>query len=504
MPIDEALRLTAELIDGATDRADEGGLELALRGVKSLLDKGAPAGATAHLHYMEANAWAGLARLRQPDERAVWAWRQPEVESELLALRRARHGEGFDALPAIRQAQILTNEANVLDTLGRSLDAIALYRRAQRLVPRFGMAGANLGVALLSLAVHHYDPGQVNLLMHAAWRCLTGALREHLEPGAAAYFDERASVISSRYPAEFLNNSRPFDEFSLGRTKSERAYRTWALEKGLFLNPLNALGAVSIAARDTLQLPGVVQPLNEGTGLLGMFQQIKQEFVSARYLAWEGVELKAVHFSDRDTLLVNTLDYAAYGLGLEKLKLAYRMAYSLLDKCAFLLNKYFGFGLKDNEVNLNRIWFVGGKQDRAKPNANLNPAIVDTANWPLRGLFWIARDLHDRDALADPIDPDAKELKAIRDHLEHKYLKVVEWTTPSDDKPDGLRDQYATPIAQGALEQKLLHLLSLARSAIVYTALGVHCEERRRQSTRQQDGIVAPLHFPMVDDRFKR
>jgi len=75
-------------------------------------------------------------------------------------------------------------------------------------------------------------------------------------------------------------------------------------------------------------------------------------------------------------------------------------------------------------VNLNRVWFTAG--DPKKP---LNPAIVDTSNWPLRGLFWLARDFYDKDTFAT-IEPDAPELKAIRDHLEHKYLKVHDVVIP--------------------------------------------------------------------------
>lgn len=250
------------------------------------------------------------------------------------------------------------------------------------------------------------------------------------------------------------------------------------------------------------RFPGMAVDLGEGPGLLGMFTQIKQEFVSARFLAWEGVATDRPHFSDRETYLVDTLDYAVYGLALEKTRLAFRMAYSTLDKCAFLLNRYLDLGVGDTDVNLNTVWFVGGKPDRSKPDDNLNPKVVNTANWPLRGLFWIARDIHDRAALRDPIDPDAQELKAIRDHLEHKYLKVHD-PIPRAVLPDGLRDQYAKLIGRASLEAKTVKLLRLAQSAITYLSLGIHTEERRRAAGRKS-GPVLPMSLPSVPDRWKR
>src|SRR5690606_35055366 len=45
------------------------------------------------------------------------------------------------------------------------------------------------------------------------------------------------------------------NEHSLGRSKMERQYRAWALDNGLFLSPLNDLGAYPIAAHDVLHLP---------------------------------------------------------------------------------------------------------------------------------------------------------------------------------------------------------------------------------------------------------
>src|ERR1700693_724851 len=90
--------------------------------------------------------------------------------------------------------------------------------------------------------------------------------------------------------------------------------------------------------------------------------QIKQEFVSARFLYFEGTICSQPSFSDRGALLYNTLDYPCYGLSIEKVKLAFRATYSLLDKIAFLLNAYLKLGVSERATNFRTLWYRN--QDR--------------------------------------------------------------------------------------------------------------------------------------------
>ena len=76
-------------------------------------------------------------------------------------------------------------------------------------------------------------------------------------------------------------------------------------------------------------------PIGEPPVLTGFFNQLKQEFVSARWLYFEGIHSESAHFSDRKVLLYNTLDYPAFGLAVEKTKVAFRMAYRCSDDCLF-------------------------------------------------------------------------------------------------------------------------------------------------------------------------
>jgi len=73
------------------------------------------------------------------------------------------------------------------------------------------------------------------------------------------------------------------DGHEVGKSKKERAYRLWCLNNTLFLNPLNDIGPHRIAAQDILHLPPFVMSLGEPPALFGLFNQLKQEFVTARW-----------------------------------------------------------------------------------------------------------------------------------------------------------------------------------------------------------------------------
>lgn len=491
-PIGMATAYAARLVDMAGDRGSEPDLLHAVSLIEELREARKDTPHEPELSYFLANAWGALYAIRRTDGQSIWAWKQPEKEKALLYLRQAAQSRHFRALARGRQTQILTNTASLFSFVGRSFDAVRFYDRALIAFPGFGMALGNRAIAVATLAKAHYDQGQASLLFHRAYRDLKNSPKEHLDESAESGFREYLQHIEKMFPIEFLKHKAPWSDFKLGRSNAEQAYRTWALREGLFLNPMITLG-ISLAARDTLSLPSMVVPKGEGPGLLGLFTQIKQEYVSARFLAWEGLTATRRHFSDRETHLIDTLDYAAYGLALEKTKLAFRMAYSILDKSAMLLNKYFSLGIDDRKVNLNRIWFLNGD-----PKKGFNPAIVDTENWPLRGLFWIARDLFEKEDFADAVEPDAQELKSIRDHLEHKYLKVHEFEIPEGTTAPCQTDQYAKSISRDSLESKTITILRLACSAIMHLSLGIHSEEKRRADQQSNDGIILPIIWPTI------
>ena len=125
----------------------------------------------------------------------------------------------------------------------------------------------------------------------------------------------------------------------------------------------------------------------------------------------------------------NTLDYPTYSIAIEEVKAAYRLAYSLFDKIAFFLNAYLDLKLDESRVYFRGVWYVNADRKQG-----IRPELDRSENWPLRGLYWLAKDLFDKD-FHDVTEPDAQALYAVRNQLEHRYLKVHEIYSAAD-KPD--------------------------------------------------------------------
>ena len=66
---------------------------------------------------------------------------------------------------------------------------------------------------------------------------------------------------------------------------------------------------------------------------LGVFDYSKTKFVPEEFFG----KMTKGRVKNRDVLLYNTLDYPAYGLAVEKVKVAFRMAYSIFDKIGVVM-----------------------------------------------------------------------------------------------------------------------------------------------------------------------
>ncbi|MCK4727472.1 MAG: hypothetical protein KAT27_00975, partial [Desulfobacterales bacterium] len=219
-----------------------------------------------------------------------------------------------------------------MNEVGRFVEAIEYWDRALARLPSFAMAWGNRGFGLIYYAGALYDPGHQRVLLKHAHAGLNKALSSEVDEDARKGFESHKTWIESRLSIEDIDID--MDSFSLGDCEQEIPYRQWCLQNRLFLNPLNDLGRYAIAAQDILSAASIVVEISEGPYYPGFFNQMKQEFVSARYLYYEGISAEEAHFSDKGVLLYNTLDYPSYSLSAEKVKAAFRMAYSLFDKIA--------------------------------------------------------------------------------------------------------------------------------------------------------------------------
>ena len=507
---DQAVQRIGDLIDLAATLGDENGLKVAVSWCDAVQARSLDDLHRALLFYFEANAWSGLSGLRgqQPSHAVQWFGPAAECwEKEIVSLRRACNTMGFPKLASIQRCQILTNLGNRLSSLGRFSEAVECFDRALEINACFGMALGNRGITLTHMlsALPHlpHAPGccSTTAFHQTARRSLKGACSLPLEYGAAECFQFYAAHLEavSQPPED------PFDatKGNLGLGKAEQAYRRWSLSHRLFLNPLNDLGAIPAAAADTLHLPPVTVQIGASPYFEGFFNQLKQEFVSARYLLYEGVTDRQPHFSDTGVTLYDTLDHPVYGLAGEKVKFALRSVYSLFDKLAFFLNYYLELGIPARQVSFRGFWYQS-----QKPDKGLKPEIESRENWPLRGLFWMAKDLYDATpGFRDAMEPEAQEIDITRNHAEHKYLKVHDDLWPelsaTANAAGILPADAAFSIGCGMLVQRTLRLMKLARSALMYLAYAVHVEEGRKQHERGPDDKILTLPIRWMNDADK-
>jgi len=273
----EGLDAVAQLVDDALDQSDSELIDKALAWCQQLDARPLHPKQRALLDYFRANAWANRQQLIQSDRTAVWAWDLEASQQQIFLLRRAFNNEAFEELHLIRRSQIFTNLANQLNTVGRFIEALAMWGEALRQLPTFWMARGNRGQGLMYYAGALYDSGQRRIFALIAQKELTQAIHdldqnpELGDPSLRPRFVDAAADIARHFDLPKIAADYHPDGFALGSSEDERAYRRWCLLEVLFLNPLNDLGPHSIAAQDVLTLPNFVTTLSEPPVLVGFF-----------------------------------------------------------------------------------------------------------------------------------------------------------------------------------------------------------------------------------------
>lgn len=443
-------------------------------------------------HYNVANGWSYFQMLTQKiNSNEFWTFEFNELEKQIINLRLAlNYSENTN--DNFNRCQILTNLGNLFSHLGRFSEAQSYWQLAIKIKPNFPMAIGNIGFGLAHYAKILYDVGQQSVFLKLAYKYLNEAITLDIYEEAKEGFKNVIIELESRFDKNKLIEIPDFTDFEIGETEDEILYRNWCLKNHLFINPLNDILTDKIASHDCLLLPTITLKFDDSPVYQTIFNQIKQEFVSARYLLYEGINFKEKHFSDRDNLQMDTLDYSIYSYNSEKVKIAFRLCYSILDKIGYLLNDYLDIGFKPDKVSFRKIWYEYDK--KGKP-IGLNNKITGTHNWAFRGLYWLGKDLYENDlAFLTSIEPDSKELALIRNFIEHKSFKIV------DLGENKIVDKGLTfLIRRDKFEVKTLKLFKLVRASMIYLSLGINIEEQKRVI----DNPVFPVDFIELKDEYK-
>jgi tetratricopeptide (TPR) repeat protein len=451
-------------------------------------------------HYQLANAHA--LRDAWTDEETAYSFF--DSEDLIHAIGHARASIAEEYRPEVgddRLTQSYVNFANLLSRTGRVCEALIWYNKAVSLSPQFGMALGNRGKCKVHYAAMLFSDNHRARFLHSAYNDFEQALEhsEGLHPRAERTFRVHMGRVSD-YSDDALAIENE-DEYELGDSGTDQEYHQWVLDHHLYLNPLNDIYTHTATAHDPFHLPNMMKDLEEEFPYPGLYNQMKQEFVSARHIYYEGL-VKAdgdSHFSDRDVQLPNTLDYTIYGYRTEQLKTALRMSYSIFDKIGTLINAYFDVG--QHRPGFHEAWNEDGDYQKG-----LAEPFQNSDNWALNALYWVKKDFHHSISKRDEesVVVVAHELRSLRTAIEHDYIKVFEDSIVSE-PPDRswLSDSLHDAIGKSELRQAALEMLRLSRAALIYVSLAIHHEEKKKRE--EHDGPAVPMGGQTtVPDDFKQ
>lgn len=215
---------------------------------------------------------------------------------------------------------------------------------------------------------------------------------------------------------------------------------------------------------------------------------------------YRGVNAEGAHFSDREVLMVDTLDYPVYSYGTELTKSSLRMSYSIFDKIAYFLNEYMDLGINGNAVSFNNIWF----KDQT-PKKGLREEFSERKdNIGLQALYWLRTDFYwDKMNVEESVDLVAQDLAEVRHQLEHKYLKVHEWDVKDRAGAPPYENTLKFSISKEKLEEYGLEMLKTSRAALIYLILAVNIEEKNKAET-SDSGTGIGFIADKLEDEWKK
>lgn len=455
--------------------------------------------------YHRSNAWSHLQIVRH-DSGNAYAWEQPELLSQIYWLRAAVQHEGFESLDAGRRSQIFCNLGIALSSLGRVVEAIAEWGNSLRELPVHGMARGNLGVGLFHYALAVPDAGHAYWLFRGSQDHLNEAIKGGVGKDGSTY--PEALEAFARYLEGTEHYLGQYDDCDAdgpanppkSRSKKEGQYRDWCVYNTLYLNPLNDLKPGHSVAEDALRLPSH-DIGGAGITYRAFFNQLKQEYVYARWCLYEGSTKHSVHFADKHTHLESNCDLALYSMGLEQVKTAFRCSYSLLDKVAYFINDYWHVGWSKKKVSFREVWCKEKK--KGVPVPPLRPVFEASRNPYLRGLFWLSKDVY-LESLQDVADPSAKESDALRNHMEHKFMKVVDTILTDEASSEMFNDHLGHLVERNELISRSEHVLKMSRAALIYLTLAMRHEQRFGPSAIGPKRPAVPVDLGLYRDSFKR
>ena len=248
----------------------------------------------------------------------------------------------------------------------------------------------------------------------------------------------------------------PYDDSSL--SDFVRFYTRFCLEQDLYLNTHLVDRTAQASVGDEIT-PLLVTSASDGDGeervadILFRLNEIIESYITAR-MALVQSQYVCDDFSaiSEQTTLVNLLDYSASNIYVGYLKMAYKEAFSTLDKIAVLLNHYLGLDIPEERCYYRTVWYEHDANGMPVDPRVIASTVKDQG-WRLFGLYLLHHELGGK--YAD-----------IRNVLTHRYLRVYKAV-------QGPRHTYLFE----DLTAITTELLYKVKCAIVYVSLFIHGKE---------------------------
>ena len=370
------------------------------------------------------------------------------------------------------------------DHFGRFQEAQYLWLQAGCLDESDSLWRYNIGFSLASTHAYYEDRAEPFVLARAKAllkRCLDNP---ELYGSAAQMYE---IIKDWETPDINLDVSVEYDK------TEEGDYNQWVNHNWLRLNAYNDINPNSVLSQDdSLYFKGVYSPktdLDFGYRMFTLLNEIKQEYVSARYLLYRYfIDSGSQHYSDKHVWLADNLDYVDYSYNLEIAKSAFRALYSILDKIAYALNEYLDLGLNARSVSFKDVWFSD------KKTRKLRKQVLDMKlNYSLSGLLFIRNDIYggNENFLQDE---SAVRLQAIRNAMEHRSISIVANGAFDD---SGL----VLKVSRKDFEDIGLSLIRTVRQAIFCLVNMVnHNEYDKKQQIQEYGQMIIPQEVSVIRD----
>lgn len=335
---------------------------------------------------------------------------------------------------------IETNLGNNLSSQGRLLCCIPLWDSAlsckHNPVPIISKANNEL-----SLADSVYDPGHQYYHYFTAYNLITQGL-DHLDllyPEQRIAYSENSTLMNFKawFEDNFsLDDFEHYDSYEENfETRKQADYLKWCGDNRLFINDLNDVCVSEIVYQDIMTLPSFSQKINISLSMSdelmyhGNFDELKNDYCYARFLIFSAKDIPSDdrHFFNNTFPHIDDMAYTITNLKASHYKSAFRTLFSIFDKIAYFINRFFDLNpiKNDRKIDFDSIFRELNSKKQWKPNNKLE----NSNNFFLHALFYILkdiRDVNDSTAVHHLVDPDAMAFTDIRNAIEHRSLKIVD------------------------------------------------------------------------------